>query len=98
MWATTASYLAGAVASWALGRRVTALPLPLDTLGRVLLACVPMVLVVISLPDLGGLPELALKASMGAAAYGLTAWLLNAGGLRVQGLNLLRSFRARPAA
>ncbi len=98
MWATTASYLAGAVASWALGRRVTALPLPLDTIGRALLACVPMVLIVLSLPDLGGLPELALKASLGAAAYGVTAWLLNAGGLRVQGLNLLRSFRARPAA
>jgi O-antigen/teichoic acid export membrane protein len=98
MWATTASYAVGAIASWGLGRRVLALPLPLDTLVRTALACVPMALVVINLPDMDEVPELALKAGLGAATFGLFAWLLDAGGLRTHGKTLLATLRPRAAA
>jgi O-antigen/teichoic acid export membrane protein len=98
MWATTASYAAGAVASFTLGRRVIALPLPIDTLVKAGLACLPMILVVSLLPDIDEVPELALKAGLGALAYGVTAWLLDAGGLRTHGRTLLRTLRPGAAA
>jgi len=97
MWSTAISYAAGAVASWTLGRRVMNLPLPLDTLARAGLSCVPMVLGVSMIPDLGGLPELLLKAGAGALIYGVSAWLLDAGGVRTHGRTLIRTIRARPA-
>ena len=93
MWATTASYGLGAIASWTLGRKVIALPLPLDTMARAGLACIPMVLVVSMLPDMAEIPELALKGGLGAAVYGVSAWLLDAGGLRSHGRALLRTLR-----
>ncbi|MCE3290727.1 MAG: polysaccharide biosynthesis protein [Caulobacter sp.] len=93
MWATTASYGVGALASFAMGRRVIALPLPTDTLVRAGLACLPMILIVSLLPDMDEVPELALKAGLGALAYGITAWLLDAGGLRTHGRTLLRTLR-----
>lgn len=98
MWATTVSYGVGALASWLIGRRVIALPIPTDTLIRAGLACLPMVLVVSMLPDMDEVPELALKAGFGALAYGVTAWLLDAGGLRTHGRTLLRSLRPGAAA
>lgn len=97
MWATAISYGAGALASWFLGRRVMALPIPLDTLTRAGGACVPMVLAVLALPSPGGVLELAMKAGVGAVVYGLFAWLLDAGGLRSHGRTLLHTLRPRPA-
>ncbi len=93
MWATTASYGVGAIASWALGRKVIALPLPVDTIIRAGLACIPMALVVLALPDMDEVSELAVKAGLGAMAYGVAAWLLDAGGLRTHGRTLIRSLR-----
>ncbi len=98
MWATTASYAVGALASLILGRRVLALPIPIDTLIRTALACAPMALVVINLPDMDEVPELFLKAGLGAATFGLCAWLLDAGGLRTHGRTLLATLRPRAAA
>jgi hypothetical protein len=75
-----------------------ALPLPIDTIVRAGLACVPMVLVVSMLPDMAEIPELALKGGLGAAVYGVSAWLLDAGGLRSPGRTLLRTLRPRAAS
>ena len=52
-----------------------------------------MILVVWLLPDMAEIPELALKAGLGAAVYGVSAWLLDAGGLRSHGRTLLRTLR-----
>jgi O-antigen/teichoic acid export membrane protein len=98
MWATAASYAAGALASWGLGRRVIDLPLPLDTLLKAGLACVPMALVVSSLPALGGIAELAMKAGAGALLFGGGAWMLDAGGLRTHTASLIGVLRPKAAA
>lgn len=97
MWATAISYGAGACASWYLGRKAMPLPLPIDTLARAGAACIPMIIVVPAIPAIGGLMELLLKAAAGAAVYGASAWLLDAGGLRSHGRSLIQTLRARTA-
>lgn len=81
-WATAASFALGAVASWSLGRRAEPLPLPVDALLRSALACGAMAAVVLAVPALGGLPELLLKAAVGAGVFGGVALALDAGGAR----------------
>jgi hypothetical protein len=56
-----------------------------------------MAAVVLSLPALGGLPELLLKAGAGALAYAFAAYALDAGGVREQAGRLLAIRRARLA-
>lgn len=97
MWATAASYLVGAVASYALGRRSMALPLPFETLWKAGAAALAMAAVVMQVPAVGGLYELIAKAAVGAAAYGAVAFLLDAGGLRSRGPALVQAMRARTA-
>jgi hypothetical protein len=84
--------------SWLLGRRAMPLPLPLDVIWRTLLACAAMAVAVRSLPAIGGVPELALKAGVGALVYGAVVLALDAGGLRGHGAALLQGLRARVAA
>jgi O-antigen/teichoic acid export membrane protein len=91
MWASSASFAAGAAASWLMARRAVPLPLPWSTLARAGLAAVVMAAAVLALPALGGVAELALKAAAGALVYGLAALLLDVAGLRSQGLALLAS-------
>ena len=79
-WATTASFALGLVGAMLLGRRVIALPIPWDSLIRCGVAVAVMALVVSRLPSLGGLVELTLDASVGAAVYAMIAMTLNAAG------------------
>lgn len=89
LWATTVSYGIGAVAAWALARRACALPIPWDVLAMAGAASLAMAACVLALPSLGGLAELALKAGVGAAAYGAIVLALDVAGLRARLSELL---------
>ncbi len=93
LYATLISYALGLVSSIALGRGVMPLPLPWRAALHALGATALMVAVVAQIPPMGGLPELALKASVGALTYGLAIAALDSGGLRSRGLALLRNRR-----
>ncbi len=82
MWATTASYGLGMVASFGLGRRALPLPIPVSALFAAGAASLVMALVVMSLPTPGGIEELVEKSAAGAIVYGLMAVALDLGGLR----------------
>lgn len=99
-WATTASYAIGLVASVALGRAAVKLPIPWGEAGRGLLACAVMAVVVLRLPAMGGVVELALKSAAGALAYAAAAWLLDVAGCRSQLAHGLSAgwARLRPSA
>jgi O-antigen/teichoic acid export membrane protein len=97
MWATTASYGLGAVASFALGRRVMPLPIPWDQIARCGLATGAMALVVSLIPAAGGFGELAAKAAAGAAVYGVLAFALDASGMRSRCAVLVRSLQGAAA-
>ena len=96
VWATAASYAIGLLASALLGRRALALPIPWATLAKVAVAVGGMALAVAALPALGGLPEVVLKAGVGAVAYAALALLLDAGGARGRAIEGLRWIRGRP--
>jgi len=91
LWATAASFALGAGASFVLGRRCLTLPIPLTALARTGAASLVMAIVVMRLPAVGGLMELGLKSSVGAAVYGALAVALDIGGLRSRGLRALRA-------
>jgi O-antigen/teichoic acid export membrane protein len=93
MWATAISYAVGAVASWSLGRRAMPLPLPLEALWKAGAGCAAMAVVVLAIPPLGGILELALKAGAGAVVYGLVVFALDAAGARTRRHELLASLR-----
>jgi hypothetical protein len=84
--------------SWLLGRRAMPLPVPLDVIWRTLLACAAMALVVTQIPAVGGVLELALKATVGGIVYVAIVLALDAGGLRGRGREILQGLRARRAA
>ncbi len=98
LWATVASYILGAVVSVLLARDVLVLPVPWGTLARTAGATALMALAVAGLPALGGLPELLLKASVGAGVYALVVLALDAGGARSLILKALRGLQPRLAA
>jgi O-antigen/teichoic acid export membrane protein len=98
MWATTASYALGMVASYTLGRRALALPIPWATLAQSGVATAGMVVVLLRLPSSGGIGELALKAGVGALVYGGVALSLNAGGARSYGAQLLQGLKLKLVA
>ena len=81
-WATAASFGAGMIATWMIGRRVVALPIPWESLARCGVATGIMALVVSQLPAVGGLGELILDASVGGIVYAAAALTLNAAGVR----------------
>ena len=56
-------------------------------------ATTAMVAVVAPLPALGGLPELAIKAGVGAFVYGALVWAIDAGGLRSRAGHALQILR-----
>jgi O-antigen/teichoic acid export membrane protein len=98
LWATLASYALGLTASAALGTRLLALPLPWLTLAQAAAASALMAAVVVRIPAMGGLPELAAKAAAGGLVYGLAIYLVDAGRLRSRAGTALRGLRARSAA
>ena len=97
MWATTASYVIGAVASFALGRRVMPLPIPWSALARCGVAAAVMALAVRLVPASGGILELIGKAAVGAAVYGLAAFALDAAGVRSRRLEMVRALQGATA-
>jgi O-antigen/teichoic acid export membrane protein len=82
VWATLASYGAALALLAAAGRSVVPLAWPVGGMARIAGACGVMAAVVVAVPDVGGLAELALKAAAGATAYSLAAIVLDAGGVR----------------
>ena len=88
-WATAASFGAGMIATWMIGRRVVALPIPWESLARCGVATGVMALAVASLPAIGGFGELVLDAGVGGLVYGAAALTLNAAGVRDVALGLL---------
>ena len=96
-WATAASFALGLLATWLIGRRVLALPVPWDSLVRCGVATGAMAAVVVRLPALGGFGELALDATVGAVVYAIVALVLNAAGVRDVAGRLLRQARNRSA-
>ena len=97
-WATAASFAVGLLASWGMGRRILPLPVPWRCLMTCGVSCAVMALAVWFLPPIGGFPELMLDASVGAAVYGVCAFVLNAGGARDLATRLLGAIQARRAA
>ncbi len=88
-WATAASFGIGMVATWLIGRRVVALPIPWESLARCGVATGLMALVVSRLPAIGGFGELMLDAGVGGLVYAAAALTLNAAGVRDVALKLL---------
>jgi O-antigen/teichoic acid export membrane protein len=97
VWATTASYAAGALASWAMGRRVMPLPLPWTTIGRTALACAGMAVAVSLVPRFGGAVELVAKAGAGVLIYAALILALDGAGARTRCGQLVRALHARTA-
>ena len=97
MWATTASYAIGAVASYGIGRRAMPLPIPWGALLRCGLAAAVMAAAVRLLPASGGALELFAKAGVGALVYGLCAFALDAAGIRSRRLHMVRALQGAPA-
>jgi O-antigen/teichoic acid export membrane protein len=97
LWATLVSYVLGAGASWALGRRALALPIPSRALAASGLATLGMSLAVAAVPAVGGPVELFAKAMVGAGVYGLLAFALNVAGVRPAAFRLVRALQARAA-
>jgi O-antigen/teichoic acid export membrane protein len=97
-WATALSYAIGTFASWTLGKRAGALPIPWDAVGKCGLATALMAVAVLCVPSVGGLLETAAKASIGLMVYAISAWILDAASVRTHGSRLLKTFRARRMA
>ncbi|MCI3131481.1 polysaccharide biosynthesis C-terminal domain-containing protein [Phenylobacterium aquaticum] len=98
LWATPASYALGLAASALLGGRSLPLPIPWRTVAEAVGASLAMALAVASVPACGGLPELILKAGLGALVYGAVIALVDAGALRSRAQAMLGARLARSAA
>lgn len=88
-WATAASFGVGLLATWLIGRRVVALPIPWASVVRCGVATAIMALVVSRLPSIGGFGELALDATVGGIVYAAAALTLNAADVRDVALRVL---------
>lgn len=96
-WATAASLAIGLTSVILIGRRVVALPIPVDSLIRIGVASGAMALVVTRLPRTGGFLELMTDAGVGALVYGAVVVTLNAAGIRDVLVERMRRFRTRGA-
>lgn len=93
VYATVASYALALVLLAAVGRRLAPLSWPWADFARIAAACAAMAIAVRLLPSPGGLPELLLKAAVGAAVYVMVAAALDAAGARAA----LQDFLSRRA-
>ena len=96
-WATAASLGLGLTSVILIGRRVVALPIPVDSLIRIGVASAAMALVVRALPSPGGFVELMMDATVGATVYGALVITLNAAGVRDVIMDRARRLKARSA-
>lgn len=74
---TNIAYATSLILFAILGRKYVKMPIPWGEMGKIALAIFAMCGAVIALPDIGGLPELILKATIGAIVYALMALWLN---------------------
>ena len=95
--ATAISFAIGIAASIGMGRKIVAMPIPWNALVRCGLACLAMTAAVLPLPALGGVPELILKAGVGAVVYAVVALALNAAGVRDIAARLIQTRLGRRA-
>lgn len=91
VYATVACYALALVLLGVVGRKLAPLAWPWADFAKVAGACAAMAIVVMLMPAIGGFPELAMKAAVGAAAYVMAALLLDAAGAR----EALQGFAAR---
>ena len=97
MWATTASYAFGLVASYVLGRRHLKLPVPWTALGQAAAGSGLMAVALLALPSTGGVEELALKSVLGGGVYAALMLAMDAAGVRRLALRSVRLARVRHA-
>nr|MBC8452124.1 polysaccharide biosynthesis C-terminal domain-containing protein [Rhodospirillaceae bacterium] len=71
-----------ALLSYRSGRSLFRIPMPVQPLGGILLCCLAMTGGVLAVDMESDAMGLTLKVLTGVALYGVTAWLLNAGGCR----------------
>ena len=81
--ATVLGYGVGLLVSIAVGRHVLPMPVAWRDTGKCLICAGVMAVAVIALPDIGGLLELGLKSTIGAAVYAVCAYVLDAGRVRL---------------
>ena len=93
VYATVASYALALVLLAGVARQLAPLSWPWVDFLKVAGACSAMAIVVRMTPALGGMPELLLKASVGATIYVMTALVFDAAGARAA----LQQFAARRA-
>ena len=79
---TVLSFGIAVVTSIVIGKRVLVMPIPLKALFQCGLCCIPMILSVLAIPDMGGFGELICKATVGAFVYGVAAYAINAASVR----------------
>jgi O-antigen/teichoic acid export membrane protein len=91
VYATVASYVLAFVLLAAAGRKLAPLSWPWLDFARVAGSCAAMAVAVRLLPSPGGLPDLLIKAGVGAATYAVAALAFDAAGARAA----LREFLAR---
>ena len=82
VYATLISYAVGVVLLAWVGRRHVALPIPGGEFLKIALACAAMWPAVSLVPAWGSWVELFAKAVLGATVYGVSIYILNAGGAR----------------
>lgn len=81
-WATLAAFAVGALASWAVGRTIFALPDLGSVYWRSVSACTFMVFVLYLLPSSSGFIWFSAKFAVGIFTYAVMAWTLDVGGCR----------------
>jgi O-antigen/teichoic acid export membrane protein len=96
VYATVACYALALALLAGVGRKLAPRSWPWTDFAKVAGACAAMAIIVRLIPPVGGLPELMLKAAVGAAAYVLAAFALDAAGAR-EALQGFVSRRARQA-
>lgn len=75
--ATLMAYGVGMVLLAVIGRRYVKLPIPILETAKIGFACGCMAIIVVFLPDYGGIVEVLVKATLGGLTYGCVALALN---------------------
>lgn len=94
VYATVICYAIALILIMGVGRRFAPLPMPIIDILMIAIACLGMAGAVYVLPNIGGFPELMLKAMIGGIVYSILVIGLNAGGAR----DLLKDFKSAKAA
>lgn len=94
-WATAIAYGVALLLSIVLGRRAFAIPFPLSSWGKVIVASTLMGVVLKVTPLKPGIPGLVVGVILGGSSYCLAAFLLNVGGIRTHVRNFIRGSRWR---